>query len=143
MAYMDFAAHRGDAMLLEPLFPPARVKAGQASDLDHREWAIVRLARTDGLPSIREEGRFGRLFRLIFGIERKNPLSDERLEALRRLAVLSWHHGYNVAPSEVSGFLNAGYSERQYEVLLARIVTDRAESHRRTKYEYASAFPTG
>jgi hypothetical protein len=126
MAYMDFAGHRGAAQLLEPFMPPARVRAGQATTFSHREWAIVRLAREDNVSSIREEGRLGRLVRLIFGIERKNPLSDSRLEALRRIAVLSWHHGYNVAPSEIGDFLRAGYSERQYEVLVDGIVGERA-----------------
>lgn len=134
MAYMDFAGHRGAAatLQLEPFFPPARIREGQATTFTQREWAIVRLARSDGLSSIREEGRLGRLIRLIFGVERKNPLSDEKLEALRRISVLSWHHGYNVAPSEIGDFLTAGYSERQYEVLADRVVAERADSRRRT-----------
>lgn len=131
MAYMDFAGHRGAALQLEPFMPPASIREGQATTFTHREWAIARLAREDGLSSIREEGTLGRLVRLIFGIERKNPLSDTRLEALRRMAVLSWHHGYNVAPSEIGGFLDAGYSERQYEVLVEGIVSERAATRGR------------
>ncbi len=130
MAYMDFAAHRS-AALLEPILPPARIVPGQVMDLGSREWAVVRLAREDSMSSIRPESRLGRVIRLIFGIERQNPLSDERLEALRRMSVLSWHYGYNVAPSEISEFLAAGYSERQYETLLGRIVADRAASRAR------------
>lgn len=130
MAYMDFAQHRGVAAL-ESIFPPARVRMGQATTLDQREWAIVGLARSDGMASVREEGTLRRVIRIIFGGERKNALSDEKLEALRRMAVLSWHHGYNVAPSEISEFLSAGYSERQYEVLLDRIVQTRAASRQR------------
>jgi hypothetical protein len=132
MAFMDFAGYRAATLQLEPIFPPARIREGQATNFTQREWAIVRLARNDGLASIREESGTGRLIRLIFGIERKNPLSDERLEALRRMAVLSWHHGYNVAPSEIGDFLSAGYSERQYEVLVDRVVAERADGRRRT-----------
>jgi len=132
MAYMDFAGHRGAALQLEPFMPPARVRDGQATTFTHREWTIVRLAREDGLSSIREESRFGRLVRAIFGIKKKNPLSDGGLEALRRMAVLSWHNGYNVAPSEIGNFLQAGYSERQYEVLVAGIVAERAAPRGRT-----------
>lgn len=125
MAYMNFAAYR-DATALEPVFPPARAHAGEASELSQRDWTIVRLARADGLNSLYPEGRWGRLFRRIFGIERKNPLSDERLEALRRVAVLSWHHGYNVPPSEIGGLLAAGFSELQYERLARHVVAERA-----------------
>ncbi|MBN8831772.1 MAG: hypothetical protein J0G94_14395 [Sphingomonadales bacterium] len=124
MAYMDFAQPTAAGLFDNP-FPPARALPGEPVDLDPREWSVAYLARRDGLSSIREEGPLGRLVRLIFGVERKNPLSDSRLEALRRMAVLSWHYGYNVAPSEISAFLAAGFSERQYETLLIRI---RAES---------------
>ena len=123
MAYLNVAEQ--SAGLFSNPFPPARVVAGQATELSKREWSVAWLARNDGLNSIREEGRLGRLFRQLFGIERKNPLSDSRLEALRRISVLSWRYGYNIAPSEITAFLEAGYSERQYETLLNRI---RAES---------------
>jgi hypothetical protein len=130
MAYMDFAAH-GSAALLEPILPRARVIPGQTPQLSVREWSVVRLAREDNMASIRPETGLKRAIRLIFGLERKNPLSDERLEALRRMAVLSWHYGYNIAPSEISEFLAAGYSERQYEMLLDRIVAERVASRGR------------
>ena len=123
MAYLNIS-EQSDGLFVNP-FPPARAVAGQPTELSQREWAIAWLARKDGLNSIRDEGRVGRLVRKIFGIERKNPLSDRRLEALRRVAVLSWRYGYNIAPSEITAFLEAGYSERQYETLLTRI---RAES---------------
>ena len=123
MAYLN-VAEQSSGLFTNP-FPPARAVAGQSTELSQREWAVAWLARKDGLNSIREEGRFGRLLRQIFGIERKNPLSDRRLEALRRVAVLSWRYGYNIAPSEIASFLEAGWSERQYETLLSRI---RAES---------------
>jgi hypothetical protein len=130
MAYMEFAGHRG-AALSAPVLPPARPHPDEAHDLSRREWTIVRLAREDGLSSLREEGRLGRFVRMIFGIERKNPLSNDRLEALRRIAVLSWHHGYNVAPSEIGDFLSSGYSEPQYEQLTRRIAAERAASRTR------------
>lgn len=130
MAYMDFSGQTG-AAVLEPLFPPARVREGQATTFTQREWSVVWVSRNDSLDSIREEGRFARLVRLLFGIERQNPLSDERLEALRRMAVLGWHRGYDVAPSDIDDFIAAGFSERQYELLLERIVAERALARRR------------
>ncbi|MBT2186818.1 hypothetical protein [Sphingobium nicotianae] len=123
MAYLN-VSEQADGLFVNP-FPPARAIAGQPTELTQREWTVAWLAREDGLNSIREEGPVRRFVRQLFGVERKNPLSDSRLEALRRIAVLSWRYGYNVAPSEIVHFLSAGWSERQYETLLTRI---RAES---------------
>ncbi len=125
MAYLDLA-QQGGAALFENPFPPARAVPGQATDLSEREWSVAYLARNDGLSSIRPDSRLARLVRLIFGFKRENPLSDGRLEALRRIAVLSWRFGYNIAPSEISEFLAAGFSERQYETLLTRIHAERS-----------------
>ncbi len=125
MAYLDLALHGDDVRFKNP-FPPARVAAGQATDLNLREWSVAYLARNDSLSSIRPQSRLGRVFRAIFGIKLPNPLSDSRLEALRRIAVMSWRFGYNVAPSEISEFLAAGFSELQYEALLKRIHAERS-----------------
>ncbi|BAK68135.1 hypothetical protein SLG_34600 [Sphingobium sp. SYK-6] len=126
MAYVNFSDRSGTAVM-EPLFPPARIRSTEARTFTQREWVIVSLARTDSRGSIQPDTRMARIFRTIFGIKRENPLSDNRLEALRRMAVLSWHDGYNVAPSEILAFLEAGYSERQYELLAERIVAARAD----------------
>ena len=48
-------------------------------------------------------------------------LADDRLEALRRIAVLGWHHGYSVPSHEVARFLRAGYSHGQYELMMDSI----------------------
>ncbi len=125
MAYMDFASMRQGAQIIEPVMQAAHRHAVQVSTFTHQEWAVVRLAREDGLSSLRQEGRFGRVMRFIFGLRRKNPLSDGKLEALRRMAVLGWHHGYNVAASEIGAFLEAGFSRPQYEVLLDGIAAER------------------
>jgi len=115
MAYLQLT-EQGAAALFDP-----RPAAAQATELTPREWSIAYMARKDGLGSIRPDTRLARFFRMIFGIARTNPLSDRRLEALRRMAVLTWHHGFNVASSEIRDFLAAGYSERQYEMLVSRI----------------------
>lgn len=98
-----------------------------------RDWAVVRLAREDPLSSLRGESEFKRFLRLIFGFERKRPLTDPKLEALRRIAVLSWHYSYNVASSEIDAFFAAGYSIDQYEAMLAHIGHERAASARRPR----------
>ena len=52
------------------------------------------------------------------------------LEALRRIAVLSWHHGYSVPSNEVRAFLAAGYTPDQYELMVDSIGTALAGSRR-------------
>ncbi|KKW91486.1 MULTISPECIES: hypothetical protein [Sphingobium] len=89
------------------------------------EWQIIRLARHDGLSSLRPPDRWDRLKSWIFG-ERANPrLANKRLESLRRLAVDAWHRGYAVRPSFLKAFLRAGFSEGQLETLLAAISAGR------------------
>ncbi len=48
-------------------------------------------------------------------------LANERLEALRRMAVLSWHFGFTVPGDDVASFLSAGFSPDQYELMVLSI----------------------
>jgi hypothetical protein len=99
------------------------------TDLSDLEWSVVALARNDGLSTLREPGRVERAFTLLFS-DRRNPrLTDPRLEALRRMSVLSWRRGYSVPPSDVRAFLAAGYSTAQYELLVNSIGAARADHH--------------
>jgi len=125
MAYLQLDP-QGAATLFDTLPAPVMADAAQPAELTAREWSIAYLARKDGMGSIRPDTPLRRAFRTIFGIARANPLSDGRLEALRRMAVLSWRHGYNVASSDIRDFLAAGYSERQYETLVGRIRAEGA-----------------
>jgi len=93
------------------------------------EWAVVALARRDTLGSLRAPGRLAVAMRAVF--RQHNPrLADERLEALRRMAVLSWHHGYTVPSREVAAFLAAGFTADQYDLMLASIGAAHARSRR-------------
>lgn len=132
MAYLDFA-EPGFATLPSLAASPARAANDSRLDFSQREWTIIRLARQDRLSSLREESEFIGFLRLLFGFERQRPLSDPKLEALRRIAVLSWHHGYNVAGSEVGAFLSAGYSTDQYDAMLAHVGRERAASFQRIR----------
>jgi len=130
---MNFAGRRHNealdhALVLEPLYAPAQVRADDATTFTQREWTIISLARRDSMASVQPDTRLARVFRRIFGIERANPLSDDRLEALRRIAVLTWHEGYNVPSSEIAAFLETGFSERQYELVAGHIVAELAAS---------------
>ena len=132
MAYIDFA---------EPISAPsAPLFFGTAAPAEPvtiafsvLERTIIRLAREDGLSSLREESEFKEFLRLVFGFERKRPLSSPRLEALRRIAVLSWNRSYNIPTHEISAFLDAGYSPDHYDAVLAHIGAERAASAKRTR----------
>lgn len=96
------------------------------------EWSVVAMAERDGLSSIREPGRFVSAVNALFGIKRPNRLANEGLEALRRIAILAWHYGWDVPKSELSEFLAAGFSTDQFELIQNSIGQARAARRRRT-----------
>ena len=119
MAYMDFTfARAANARIAaEPATMPARFSA--------LEWQVVALAERDRPASLRRPGALSTALGALFGGH--NPrLADPRLEALRRIAVLSWRRGYSVAPDEVSAFTAAGFTADHYELLLDSIFAARA-----------------
>lgn len=130
MAYLDFAPADGGTLLLDG---PARLPRSfkKPTDLTPLEWQVVSLAQQDKLSSIRPAGPVLRALRWVFGGRATTILSDARLEALRRMAVLSWYRGYAVAPAEVRLFLAAGFTPDHYDLLLARITAIGAALPRR------------
>jgi hypothetical protein len=123
MAYMNFSAV--DA---HPVAPPADVVGTRTrSGLSALEWQVVALAQHDRLSTLSQPGRLSVALGAVFGGQRPNPrLADPRLEALRRLAVLAWHRGYTLPPSELTAFHEAGFTADQLETLLASISRGRA-----------------
>jgi hypothetical protein len=121
MAYLEFAPAGGGALLDRSPVAPPRSFTPKPADFSALEWQVVNLAQRDRLSSIHRPGALGRAFRWAFGGAVKTALSDPRLEALRRIAVLSWYRGFSVAPAEVRAFLAAGFTLDQYEALLFRI----------------------
>jgi len=84
------------------------------------EWSVIRFARLDRLWTIRAAGRIRRFWNWVLG--RGNPeLADPKLEALRRMAVLTWHFGFTVHGDDVADFLSAGFSPDQYELMAGSI----------------------
>lgn len=84
------------------------------------EWSVVRLARVDSLWTIRTAGRLRRIWNWVVG--RGNPeLANPKLEALRRMAVLTWHYGFTVPGDDVANFISAGFSPDQYELMAGSI----------------------
>jgi hypothetical protein len=124
MAYRAFAEHDGPHLPEQTLVSIAAPAAPEAG-FSPVEWRIVAMAQHDSRASIEPESRLRRLARQMFGFPGYDVLSNERLEALRRMAVLSWHDGYTVAPSAIRAFLAAGYSLDHYEALLGRISAAR------------------
>jgi hypothetical protein len=97
------------------------------------EWSIVAMAEQDRVSSLREPGRFLSALSSLFGVRRANRLANDRLEALRRLAVLAWHHRWNVPKSELHQFLEAGFSLDQYELIQTSIGQARTASRRASR----------
>jgi hypothetical protein len=100
----------------DPIDAPAAV-----ARLSALEWSVVALARRDRFSSLRRPGRLAVAMRTLFGGGSDLPLADARLEALRRMAVWSWHHGYTVPTSELRDFLATGFTLAQYETMMASI----------------------
>lgn len=122
IAFSDFGPTNGGASGHGPVADrvPTGPDMGDSGRLSALEWSVVAIARKDGRGSLRAPGRMATALRVLF--RHRNPrLADERLEALRRMAVLTWAHGYTVPSREVTAFLGAGFTARQYETLVRSI----------------------
>ncbi len=114
-----------DAFSAAPVRMPQPVIDAVATELPQQfsalEWSIIRLAGGDALWTIRAPGPLRRFVNWLTG-RRTNPaLASERLEALRRIAVLSWHYGFSVAGEDLAEFLAAGFTLDQYEQLVTSV----------------------
>jgi hypothetical protein len=121
--------------LPDPKPPRAAEPAAAPATLTALEWSIVAMAEKDGLSSLREPGRFLSALGTVFGFRRPNRLANDRLEAIRRIAVHAWIYGWNVPDSELREFLAAGFSLDQYELVqtsVGKARTDRAARSRRS-----------
>jgi hypothetical protein len=117
MAYLARIEPKGsDAIALPAMVAPRTDRP----DFSPLEWSVIRLARIDDLWTIRPMGPVRRFWNLLVG--RVNPeLANPQLEALRRMAVLSWHFGFTVPGGAVADFLSEGFSLAQYELLVTSI----------------------
>ena len=100
--------------------PAIAANSNERPNFSPLEWSIIRLARIDRLWTIRTAGRLRRFWNWFVG--RGNPeLANPKLEALRRMAVLTWHFGFTVPGEDVSKFISAGFSPDQYELMAGSI----------------------
>ncbi|MDR6786684.1 hypothetical protein J2Y58_000022 [Sphingomonas sp. BE138] len=95
------------------------------------EWSVVALARQDRLSSLNRPGRIATALAILFKPPHNRMLADERLEALRRIAVFGWHYGYTIPTEELKRFLKAGFSPAQYELMMDSIGVAKLGNARR------------
>lgn len=134
MAFLDLSDVVHTATAPAPAVASAKTSfavvdvAGSFSSLEHR---VVELARGEGLDSLRAPRKRSWLGRLILGPTPPSKiLANEQLEALRRLAVQAWHHGYTLPFSALGEAKKAGYSESQVGWVVDTIGRQRAQVRR-------------
>lgn len=129
---MAYLAHSetigGDIGVVTPgLFHGGAGRTERTASLSALEWSVVALAQRDALSTLRTPGRVASALGVLFG-EKPNPkLADGRLEALRRIAILSRHHGYNTPPSALREFVAAGFTLDQFELVVRSVQVARAK----------------
>lgn len=141
MAFLAFAepGNAGYARVSAPMPTPApsltlsapAVLEEPRPVLTELERSVIGIARQDGLSTLRQPGRLTRWLGLVFGVRISPQLADPKLEALRRIAVLSWKRGYAIASAEVKAFLASGYSPAFYELVVDTIAAARQAEARR------------
>lgn len=110
MAFIDFS----DAGASEALRAAHRIAIVEQADdlLSQLERRVIELARHDGLESLKPLRQRRWLARLIFGpTPPSKTLANEKLEALRKLAVMAWNEGFTLPTSAIREALAAGHSE--------------------------------
>jgi hypothetical protein len=118
MAYLAFHEFGGMNAVRQGVAAKADIvtTAPASERLTPLEWKVVALARNDSRASLRNPGWRSSLARVLFS--QTNPrLADARLEALRRLAVLTWHDGPAVPPHEIRALLDAGFTPEQHRAV--------------------------
>jgi hypothetical protein len=131
MASLPVPAHRFQPQSTAKVSAMVGTRA-RVARLSALEWSVVAMAERDALSSIHEPSRFIAALNALFGIKRPNKLANEGLEALRRIAILAWHYGWDVPKSELVDFLAAGFSTDQFELIQNSIGQARAARRRRT-----------
>lgn len=108
----DFASTTGAA--------PAKDFAHQLCGFTRAEWIAIRLARCDGVASVRAASPIGSAVRRLFGLEPANRLADPRLEALRRVAVCCWRQR-PIDSRQVEALIGAGFSFDHVALIRAHV----------------------
>lgn len=134
MASLPMPAWSQHALRFSQVVRAPEPAAAAPTTLTALEWSIVAMAEKDRISSLREPSRFLLALGSLFGVRRPNGLANDRLEALRRLAVHAWHYRWNVPDSELRDFVTAGYSLDHYQLVqssIAQARSNRAAQSRR------------
>ena len=116
MAYRNFADM---GSLAASRIDRESAASGDSVSLGRDEWSVVEFAKNDGLWSLNPDGLMQRLGRILFGVAPPQPLANERLEALRRLAVAAWRR--RVDPALVGTVRAAGFTCAEVGAVLSHI----------------------
>jgi hypothetical protein len=127
MAYLNFAEPAAALAPITARHDPVPPKAS----LSALEWSVVALAQRDSLSSLRTPGRLATAFAVLFGGRTDNRLADPRIEALRRVSVHAWYHGFAIPASEVEGFYSVGFTPDHLELVITSIGRSRSQRRRR------------
>lgn len=128
MAFINFSDAALQTLLPTKSEIPTHAPVAALTSLEQR---VIELARADGLETLRAPRKRGWFARLILGPAPAPPmLANERLEALRRLAVQVWHNGYLLPVSALKEAQAAGYSEDQIGAVVDTIGRLRAPFRR-------------
>lgn len=132
MAFIDFSDAKHPARNDRSVDPSAAVQSfRQNASLTLQERRVIELARNDSLKSLRAPRKRGWFARLILGPQpASSMLANERLEALRRLAVHTWHKGYQLPASALKEAQAAGFSEDEIGAVVDIIGRIRAPFQR-------------
>jgi hypothetical protein len=131
MAFIDFTEAANHTLPAAISTKSASIMIEAAGALSTLEQRVVALARADGLATLRPQRKRGWFARLVLGPTPPSAmLANEQLEALRRLAVRTWHHGYTLPVSALKEARAAGHSEAKIGAVIDIIGRSRAPFRR-------------
>jgi hypothetical protein len=128
MAYVSFL-EMADGLLMAP--PEGQRGSLQSATYSALEWSVIALGQIDRLSTLRQPGRIAVAAGRLFGARHNPRLADPRLEALRRMAVLSWHRDFAVPEREIAAFTAAGFTLDHLRVLVINAFAAREKSSKR------------
>lgn len=104
--------------------PTLRIQLDIDQRLGRTEWAVVDDAREDGPRSANPNGLVARSMRFLFGVRIPRPLTNERLEALRRFAVKAWYRA-ELKAHDMRALFEVGFDSNDAWRVLAHVATRR------------------
>jgi hypothetical protein len=134
MAYIDFSETAAAPALDRAVPQLAKLVAEHASAFSPLEERVLQLSHHDGLDTLRPQPKRSWLGRIVLGPQPPaRTLANDRLEALRRLAVEARHYGWHVRSSAIAAAKRAGFSETQ----IGRVIDTIGHSPKLAQRTYA------